>query len=72
MCQYFAYLEVGAEEGWVPAGFTASKSTLWQTYEPLRDQGAIAMRRVTHRREIYPVFRELFRRGGLESEANVR
>jgi uncharacterized sporulation protein YeaH/YhbH (DUF444 family) len=72
VCQYFAYLEVGAEEGRVPAGFTASKSTLWQTYEPLRDQGAIAMRRVTHRREIYPVFRELFRRGGLESEANAR
>ncbi len=72
VCQYFAYLEVGAEEGRVPAGFTASKSTLWQTYEPLRDQGAIAMRRVTHRREIYPVFRELFQRGGLESEATAR
>jgi uncharacterized protein len=72
VCQYFAYLEVGAEEGRVPAGFTSSKSTLWQTYEPLRDQGAIAMRRVTHRREIYPVFRELFRRGGLESEATAR
>ena len=26
------------------------------------------MRRVTHRREIYPVFRELFRRGGVEAE----
>jgi uncharacterized sporulation protein YeaH/YhbH (DUF444 family) len=72
VCQYFAYLEVGAEEGRVPAGFMASKSTLWQAYEPLRDQGAMAMRRVTHRREIYPVFRELFQRGGLESEATAR
>jgi uncharacterized sporulation protein YeaH/YhbH (DUF444 family) len=72
VCQYFAYLEVGAEEGRVPAGFMASKSTLWQAYEPLRDQGAIAMRRVTHRREIYPVFRELFQRGGLESGVTAR
>src|SRR5215218_4058120 len=69
ICQYFAYLEVVAEEGRAPAGFLGSRTTLWQTYEPLRDQGAIAMRRVTHRREIYPVFRELFRRGGVEKKA---
>jgi uncharacterized sporulation protein YeaH/YhbH (DUF444 family) len=68
VCQYFAYLEVGAEEGRHPAGFMGGKTTLWQTYEPLRDQGAVAMRRVTHRREIYPVFRDLFRRGGVEAE----
>ena len=67
-CQYFAYLEVGAEEGRHPAGFMGGKTTLWQTYEPLRDEGALAMRRVTHRREIYPVFRELFRRSGVEAE----
>jgi uncharacterized sporulation protein YeaH/YhbH (DUF444 family) len=66
LCQYFAYLEVGAEENRAPAGFINHRTALWQAYEPLRDQGAIAMRRVTHRREIYPVFRELFRRGGLE------
>jgi uncharacterized protein len=67
-CQYFAYLEVGSEEGRHPAGFMGGKTTLWQTYEPLRDAGALAMRRVTHRREIYPVFRELFRRSGVEAE----
>jgi hypothetical protein len=72
VCQYFAYLEVGAEEGRVPVGFLGSKTTLWQTYEPLRNQGAIAMRRVTHRREIYPVFRELFRRSGVDKEAAPR
>ncbi|WP_114185073.1 YeaH/YhbH family protein [Microvirga aerophila] len=66
LCQYFAYLEVGTEENRAPAGFIKHRSALWQTYGPLRDQGALAMRRVTHRREIYPVFRELFRRGGLE------
>ena len=69
LCQYFAYLEVGAEETRAPAGFIKHRTALWRTYEPLRDQGAIAMRRVTHRREIYPVFRELFRRGGLEETA---
>ena len=69
LCQYFAYLEVGAEEERRPAGFLSGKTTLWQTYEPLRDEGAIAMRKVSHRREIYPVFRELFRRGGVDAEA---
>ncbi|HEX2510124.1 MAG TPA: YeaH/YhbH family protein [Microvirga sp.] len=68
VCQYFAYLEVGADDGKSSVGFTPRRTSLWQTYEPLRDQGAVAMRRVTHRREIYPVFRELFRRGGVEAE----
>jgi len=66
LCQYFAYLEVGAEDNRAPPGFITHKSALWQIYEPLQGRGAIAMRRVTHRREIYPVFRELFHRGGLE------
>ncbi|MFC4172844.1 YeaH/YhbH family protein [Microvirga sp. GCM10011540] len=70
MCQYFAYLEVGAEENRTTTGFIKHRTTLWQTYEPLRDRGAIAMRKVTHRREIYPVFRELFRRGGVEEAAS--
>jgi uncharacterized protein len=68
VCQYFAYLEVGAEER-ASVGFTPRRTSLWQTYEPLRKQGTIAMRRVSHRREIYPVFRELFRRDGVEDEA---
>jgi uncharacterized sporulation protein YeaH/YhbH (DUF444 family) len=45
------------------AGFINHKTALWQTYETLQDEGAnLAMRKVNHRREIYPVFRELFRR----------
>lgn len=72
MCQYFAYIEVGAEEGRAPAGFLGSRTTLWQAYEPLREKGAIAMRRITHRREIYPVFRELFQRSGIERGATPR
>ena len=50
-------------------GFTGGQTSLWRTYEPLRAEGALAMRRVSHRREIYPVFRELFQRGGAEAEA---
>src|SRR5215203_6689264 len=38
VCQYFAYLEVGAEER-ASVGFTPRRTSLWQTYEPLRKQG---------------------------------
>jgi hypothetical protein len=70
VCQYFAYLEVGAEETRIPAGFSGGRTTLWRAYEPFKDQGQLAMRRVTHRREIYPVFRELFQRDNANAEAN--
>jgi uncharacterized sporulation protein YeaH/YhbH (DUF444 family) len=50
------------------AGFINHKTALWQTYEALQEDGAnIAMRKVNHRREIYPVFRELFRRRDAEA-----
>ena len=60
-CQYFAYLEVGDEGG--RTGFVTQRTTLWRTYETLCAGGAgIAMRKVNHGREIYPVIRELFQR----------
>jgi uncharacterized sporulation protein YeaH/YhbH (DUF444 family) len=63
VCQYYAYLEVGSDSDRMHAGFINHKTALWQTYETLQDEGAnLAMRKVNHRREIYPVFRELFRR----------
>jgi uncharacterized protein len=69
--QYFAYLEVGSDEGPRRAGFVAQKSELWRTYEGLRSSGAqIAMRRASHRREIYPVFRDLFQRRENAEEPN--
>lgn len=62
-CQYFAYLEVGREDDPSPMGFGYRQSDLWRTYDLLRDGGAqIAMRKVRHRRDIYPVFRELFQK----------
>ncbi len=71
-CQYYAYLEVGSDNDRMQAGFINHKTALWQTYETLQDEGAnIAMRKVNHRREIYPVFRELFRRRDAEAGARV-
>ncbi|MGO4387925.1 YeaH/YhbH family protein [Microvirga sp. 2YAF29] len=67
-CQYYAYLEVGSDHDRMQAGFINHKTALWQTYEALQEDGAnIAIRKVNHRREIYPVFRELFRRRDAET-----
>lgn len=61
LCQYYAYLEVGRDAEHFPPGFIRRDSDLWQTYADLIGSGApMAMRKVGHRREIYPVFRELF------------
>lgn len=65
LCQYYAYLEVGRDGDSTPPGFLRRDSELWQTYRMIAGSGApMAMRKVRHRREIYPVFRELFQRGG--------
>jgi uncharacterized sporulation protein YeaH/YhbH (DUF444 family) len=70
VCQYYAYLEVGSDNDRMHAGFINHKTALWQTYEALREEGAeLAMRKVNHRREIYPVFRELFRRRDADTRA---
>jgi uncharacterized sporulation protein YeaH/YhbH (DUF444 family) len=59
VCQYFAYLEVGD----AASGLPASPSPLWALYERMRGEGEqLAMRKVSNRGEIYPVFRELFQR----------
>ncbi|MBX9760687.1 MAG: YeaH/YhbH family protein [Beijerinckiaceae bacterium] len=55
VCQYFAYIEVGEPDR------ETGMSSLWKNYENL-GEGAPAMRRVSSRQEIYPVFRELFQR----------
>ncbi|MBO0710371.1 MAG: YeaH/YhbH family protein [Acetobacteraceae bacterium] len=61
ICQYYAYLEVGREGENFPPGFIRRESDLWQTYNAICRAGApMAMRKVNHRRDIYPVFRELF------------
>jgi len=63
-CQYYAYLEVGREGEDGPIGFIPRETDLWRTYRTLKpEDGPLAMRRVRHRKDIYPVFRDLFRRG---------
>jgi hypothetical protein len=45
------------------AGFPRGPTDLWRTYETLVAMGApMAMKKVRHRREIFPVFRELFQK----------
>ena len=72
VCQYYAYLEVGSDNDRMQTGFINHKTSLWQSYDTLQGQIAnLAMRKVNHRREIYPVFRELFRRRDAEAGARV-
>ena len=70
--QYYAYLEVGREGEDGPIGFIPRETDLWRTYRQiLIEGGPLAMRRVRHRKDIYPVFRDLFRRGA-EAGAEAR
>lgn len=65
LCQYYAYLEVGhaRDDGGGEA------TSLWRAYEMLAgSEERMAMRKVSHRRDIYPVFRELFAKEGAKAE----
>ena len=67
LCQYYAYLEVGhaRDDGGGDA------TSLWRAYELVAGSDeTMAMRKVSHRRDIYPVFRELFAKGGAKAEAS--
>ena len=49
------------------------RSDLWQAYEKIAAaKGHFVMRRVRHRREIYPVFRELFQRQETRGRMSAR
>ena len=52
LCRYFAYVQVAEEE-----------QNLWQEYSPLADEtGHFAMRKAVEASQIYPVFRDLFKK----------
>jgi len=71
-CQYYAYLEVGREGEHFPPGFARRHSDLWQTYSMIVSGGApMAMRKVNHRRDIFPVFRELFAKKTARADAGA-
>lgn len=66
LCQYYAYLEVGhaRDDG------GGEPTSLWKAYELVAGSTEhMAMRKVGHRRDIYPVFRELFAKDGVKAEA---
>ena len=66
LCQYYAYLEVGHEKD-----DSGDATSLWRAYELVAgSDDRMAMRKVSHRRDIYPVFRELFAKGGVKAEAS--
>jgi uncharacterized sporulation protein YeaH/YhbH (DUF444 family) len=60
LARYFAYLEIPDEGAW-------QSSSLWTEYDQLRQDKHpnFAMRSVSSRNEIYPVFRELFKKEGV-------
>ncbi len=67
LCQYFAYLEVRDQDG------REMTTDLWRTYEHLVKSGQpIAMRKVSERGQIFPVFHELFLRGGQARQEKVK
>ena len=57
LVRYFAYVQVAQEE-----------QNLWVEYEQLQEQHAnFAMRKVSEASEIYPVFRDLFKKEGVDA-----
>jgi uncharacterized sporulation protein YeaH/YhbH (DUF444 family) len=67
--QFFAYLEVGEAANYT---FDMPDSSLWTLYERLRAEGApLAMRKVSERSEIFPVFQDLFKRRGKQERATT-
>jgi len=59
-CQFYAYLEVGHERR---GGEETGATSLWRAYDSLPETGCgITRRRVAHRADIFPVFRDLFTR----------
>jgi uncharacterized protein len=63
LCQYYAYIEVGADDDDDPHhhGMAEQTTNLWRAFSRvLAPDAPMSMRKVRHRRDIYPVFRELF------------
>lgn len=64
ICQYYAYVEVGMEDqdDMIPPGAAEPSTNLWRAFRRVAADAPFAMRKVRHRRDIYPVFRDLFSR----------
>ncbi len=62
ICQYYAYVEVGMDDEEDHPAAGEPSTNLWRAYRRVPVDAPFAMRKVKHRRDIYPVFRELFAR----------
>ncbi|WP_404384218.1 YeaH/YhbH family protein [Caenispirillum salinarum] len=72
ICQYYAYIEVGRGDGGLPGHHARRESDLWSTYRRIMAPDVpMAMRKVNHRREIFPVFRDLFKKDGDKAVGRV-
>jgi len=67
ICQYYAYVEVGMDDEEDHPGAGEPSTNLWRAYRRVGEDQPFAMRKVKHRRDIYPVFRELFSRQQAEA-----
>ena len=67
ICQYYAYVEVGMDDEEDHPGVGEPSTNLWRAYRRVGEDQPFAMRKVKHRRDIYPVFRELFSRQAAEA-----
>ncbi len=70
VCQYYAYVEVGMDDEEEPPIGSEPSTNLWRAYRRVSVDAPFAMRKVRHRRDIYPVFRDLFARRAEGAEAS--
>lgn len=72
ICQYYAYIEVGRGDDGLPGYHSRRETDLWSTYRRIAGPDVpMAMRKVNHRREIFPVFRDLFKKDGDKAVGRV-
>jgi uncharacterized sporulation protein YeaH/YhbH (DUF444 family) len=71
LCQYYAYIEVSNDQQSRFRMGGDDETGLWRAYHHLvASGGEVAMRKVKHRQEIFPVFADLFKkREGADSES---
>lgn len=71
-CQHFSYIEV-SEPMETSSVYAPHQTSLWRTFSEIEQHVAnLAMRKVSHPRDVYPVFRELFLKRGDGAEAHPR
>ena len=69
--QYFAYIEIGEPTRDEGVGFYAYAKDLWRGYSELAKTAPnFALKRVSDRADVYPVFRQLFSKAKAERAAS--